>query len=402
MKRRPLLALAAAAVPFGASTLARSQPAPLKIGVLTDLSSVASDNTGRGSVVAAQMAIAEAGGSVAGRPITLLSADHQNKVDVGATIARQWVDEGVHAIVDVPNSAVALAVQDITRQAGRMLLMSAAGSSELTGRQCSPTGVQWTYDTYALGHATGRAVVEQGGDTWFFLAADYAFGQALQSDASDAVAQAGGKVLGGVKSPLGTTDYSSFLLQAQSSGAKIIGLATAGSDTVAALKQFGEFGLRERGQSLAGLLVGLAEVKSVGLEATQGLLLTEAFYWDLNDATRAFGKSFFAQLKRMPTHYHAGVNSVVSHYLKAVQATGGPDDALAVAAAMRHLPINDFFARDGVLREDGRMVHDMYLFRVKRPDQSRGEWDLSDLVATVPGQQAFRPMAAGGCPHARL
>jgi branched-chain amino acid transport system substrate-binding protein len=369
------------------------------IGVLTDMSGVGADNTGRGSVVAAELAIAQFGGRVLGKPIRLLSADHQNKADIGAAIARQWIDqENVAAIVDVPNSSVGFAVQALTRQSGRVFLMSSTGSSDFTGPACSPTGVQWTYDTYALAHATGDAVVRQGGKSWFFITADYAFGQALERDASRAVIEAGGTVVGGVRSPLGTSDFASFLVQAQASKAQIVALATVGTDTATALKQFSEFGMRTGGQSLAGLLTGLNEIRAVGLEATQGMMLTEAFYWDLSDATRAFSRTFFARVERMPSQYQAGVYSVVLHYLKAMQQAGTSDGA-AVVAAMRALPVDDFFATHGRLREDGRMVHDMYLFKVKSPGASTGPWDLYDLVATIPGDQAFRPLKDGGCPY---
>jgi branched-chain amino acid transport system substrate-binding protein len=368
------------------------------IGVLTDMSGVGVDNTGKGSVVAAELAIADFGGKVLGKPIRLLSADHQNKADLGASIARQWIDQdNAAAIVDVPNSSVGFAVQELTRKTGRVFLMSSTGSSDFTGPACSPTGVQWAYDTYALAHATGDAVVRQGGKTWFFITADYAFGHALERDAARAVTAAGGTVVGSVRSPLNTADFASFLVQAQASKAQVVALATSGTDTVTAIKQFAEFGMRKNGQALAGLLTGVNEIRSVGLEATQGMMLTEAFYWDLSDATRAFSKTFFARVERMPSQYQAGVYSVVLHYLKAMQAAGTQDGA-KVVAAMRALPVNDFFATNGRLREDGRMVHDMYLFRVKSPTASKGPWDVYDLVATIPGDQAFRPMSEGGCP----
>jgi branched-chain amino acid transport system substrate-binding protein len=400
--RSPAIRLAATALALFAvaPSGARAQPAgdAVVIGVLTDMSGVGVDNTGKGSVAAAELAIEDVGRTVLGKPIRLLSADHQNKADLGATIARQWIDqENAGAIVDVPNSSVGFAVQELTRKTGRVFLMSSTGSSDFTGPACSPTGVQWTYDTYALANATGRAVVGQGGKSWFFITADYAFGHALERDASRAVIEAGGTVVGGVRSPLGSTDFASFLVQAQASKAQIVALATSGTDTVTVLKQFSEFGMRAAGQKLAGLLTGLNEVRSVGLEATQGMLLTEAFYWDRTDATRAFSKRFFERANRMPSQYQAGVYSVVLHYLKAMQQAGSQDGA-KVVAAMRALPVNDFFATNGRLREDGRMVHDMYLFKVKSPGESKGTWDLYDLAATIPGDQAFRPLKDGGCP----
>ncbi len=403
MRRRASLILAATLIVAAGAAPARAQATadPVVIGVLTDMSGVGVDNTGKGSVAAAELAIADAGGTALGKPVRLLSADHQNKPDLGASITRRWLDEDrAAAIVDVPNSSVAFAVQELTKNAGRVFLMSSTGSSDFTGPACSPTGVQWTYDTYALANGTGSAIVRQGGKSWFFITADYAFGHALERDASSAVQRAGGTIAGGVRAPLGTPDFASFLVQAKASKAQIVALATAGTDTVTVLKQFAEFGLRAGGQNLAGLLTGLNEVRAVGLEATQGMMLTEAFYWDLSDATRAFSKRFFERVGRMPSQYQAGVYSVVLHYLRAVQAAGSAD-GLTVVAKMRELPINDFFAANGKLREDGRMVHDMYLLKVKSPRESKGAWDLYDLAATIPGEQAFRPLTEGGCPHVR-
>ncbi|HET7594282.1 MAG TPA: ABC transporter substrate-binding protein [Stellaceae bacterium] len=370
----------------------------VKLGVLNDMSSLYSDATGKGSLVAAQMAVQDFGGKVLGKPIEVVAADHQNKPDIGANIARQWYDqEQVDAIVDVPTSSVALAIQQISKDKDRVFLMSGPGSSDLTGPACSPTGVHWTYDTYALSHVAGKAMVERGEDTWFFITADYAFGHALERDASDVVKASGGKVLGSVRHPLNTQDFSSFLLQAQASGAKVIGLANAGGDTQTAIKQAAEFGLQKGGQKLLALLVQITDTHSLGLQTAQGMILTDGFYWDHDDGARKFSKRFFAQMQHMPTMIHAGVYSEVTHYLKAVQAAG-TDEAKAVVAKMRALPIDDFFAHNGKLREDGRMVHDMYLMQVKTPAESKSEWDVYKILATVPGDQAYRPLDQGGCP----
>jgi branched-chain amino acid transport system substrate-binding protein len=370
----------------------------IRIGVLNDMSSIYADNTGRGSVIAAEMAVKDFGGKAAGKPVELVSADHQNKPDIGANIARQWFDtDKVDAIVDVPTSSVALAVQEIAKQKNRVLMISGGGTSDLTGPACSPTGIHWTYDTYALSHVAGQAVVKRGDDTWFFITADYAFGHALERDASEEVKRDGGKVLGTVRHPLASTDFSSFLLQAQSSGAKVIALANAGGDTVTSIKQAVEFGIPAGGQKMLALLINIDDVHSLGLNTAQNMLLTTAFYWDMNDETRAFAKRFFEQDKLMPTMFQAGVYSAITHYLKAIDAAR-TDEAKAVVAKMREMPVNDFFAKNGRIREDGRMVHDMYLMQAKKPAESKGEWDLYKLLATVPGDQAFRPITDGGCP----
>jgi branched-chain amino acid transport system substrate-binding protein len=371
----------------------------LRIGIITDMSGQYSEGNGTGSVLAAQMAVDDFGGKVLGRKIEIVSADHQNKPDVAATIVREWLDtKGVDVVAEGVNSAVALAIQAVTKDRGKIFLISGAGSSDLTGKSCSPTSVQWTYDTYASSNATAKAVTARGGDSWFFLTADYAFGHALERDAERAVKAAGGKVLGSVRHPFGNPDFSSFLLQAQASPAKVLALANAGSDFANAAKQANEFGLPQSGKTLVGLQVTLTDVAALGLEPVQGALFTDSFYWDLDDETRAFSKRFFASHKAMPTAYQAGVNSAIGHYLKAVQAAN-TDDAKAVLAKMREMPVNDFFAHGGKLREDGRMVHDMYLMRFKRPAQSTGKWDLYELVTTVPGDQAFRPLNEGGCPY---
>ncbi|HXZ02467.1 MAG TPA: ABC transporter substrate-binding protein [Stellaceae bacterium] len=370
----------------------------VKIGVLSDMSSLYSDGTGKGSLPAAQMAIADFGGTVLGKPIELISADHQNKPDVGASIARQWYDQDkVDVIVDVPTSSVALAVQQIAKEKNRVLLISGGGTSDLTGPACSPVGVHWSYDTYGQAHVAGKAMVERGDDTWFFITADYAFGHALERDTADVVKASGGRVLGSVNVPLNTPDFSSFLLQAQASGAKVVALANAGGDTQTAIKQAAEFGLQRSGQKLLALLIQITDMHSIGLETAQGMILAEAFYWDRDDEARAFSKRFYDKTHFMPTTIQAGVYSVVMHYLKAVKAAG-TDEAKAVVAKMRALPIDDFFAKNGRLRPDGRMVHDMYLMQVKTPAESKGEWDLYKILATVPGEQAFRPMNQGNCP----
>ncbi len=371
----------------------------VKIGVLTDMSSLYADNSGPGSVAAAQMAVADFGGSVLGKKIEVLSADNLNKADVGASITREWIDrDGVDVVVDVPNSAVALAVQEITRAKNKMFLATGTASSRLTADVCSPTTVHWTYDTYALAHGTGQAVVQQGGDSWFFIAADFAVGTALQNDTEAVIKAAGGKTLGSVRHPINAPDFSSYLLQAQASKAKIIGLATAGGDMINLVKQSAEFGITKSGeQKLAGLLVFIADVHSLGLQAAQGLMLTAAFYWDMNDETRAWAKKFATRYAKVPTMIHAGTYGAVTHYLKAVQAAGS-DDGDKVAAKMKEMRVNDFMTKNGVIRADGRLVRDMYLFQVKSPAESKGQFDYYKLVATIPGDKAFRPLEAGGCP----
>jgi branched-chain amino acid transport system substrate-binding protein len=397
--RLPLAAASCvAALLAAASANAQISDDVVKIGVLTDMSSLYSDATGEGSVIAAQMAAADFGGKVKGKPIEVIFADHQNKPDVGSNIARAWYDtEKVDTIVDVPTSSIALAVQKITQEKDKVFLMSGPGSSDLTGPACSPNGIHWTYDTYALSHVAGKAMVERGENSWFFITADYAFGHALERDASAVVTASGGKVLGAVRAPLNTADFSSFLLQAQASKAKVIGLANAGGDTQNAIKQAAEFGLQQSGQKLLALLFQITDTHSIGLAAAQGMILTEGFYWDLNDETRAFSKRYLAKAGHMPTMIQAGVYSAVTNYLKAIDATGS-DAAKTVIAKMKATPINDFFARNGRIREDGRMVHDMYLVQVKTPAESKGEWDVYKILATIPGDQAYRPLAEGGCP----
>jgi len=388
----PILAAAAGAQP------ARISDDVVRIGVLNDMSGLYSDGTGKGSLTAARMAAADFGGAVRGKPIDVIGGDHQNKPDIGASIARTWYDTNkVDVIVDVPTSSVALAVQQITREKNRVFLVSGGGTSDLTGSACSPNGIHWTYDTYALSSVAGKAMVARGEDAWFFITADYAFGQALERDAANVVKAGGGKVLGAVHAPLNTQDFSSFLLQAQASKATVVALANAGGDTQNAIKQAYEFGLQRQGQTLLALLLNITDAHSLGIEAAQGMITTEGFYWDMNDATRAFSKRFFEKEGHMPTMIQAGVYSAVMHYLKAIDATA-TDEAGAVIAQMKATPINDFFATNGHIREDGRMVHDMYLVQVKSPRESKNEWDLYKILATVPGDDAYRPLAEGGCP----
>jgi branched-chain amino acid transport system substrate-binding protein len=372
----------------------------VKIGVLNDQSGTYADLGGQGAVVAAQMAADDFGGTVLGKNIEIVFADHQNKPDIASNIVNQWIDtENVDVVADVPTSSVALAVQEITKNKNRIFLISGAASSDLTGKACSPTGIHYTYDTYSLAKGTGGALVQDGGDSWFFITADYAFGHALERDTGDAVKGAGGKVLGAVRHPFPANDFSSFLLQAQASGAKVVGLANAGADTTNAIKQAQEFGLVAGGQRLAGLLVFLTDVHSLGLKTAQGLVITTAFYWDKDDETRAWSKKFAEKHNgSMPTMVQAGVYSSVLHYLKAVDAAK-TDEAKAVAAKMKEMPINDFFAKNGKIREDGRMVHDMMLVQVKTPEESKGPYDYYKILRTIPGDEAFRPMTAdAGCP----
>jgi branched-chain amino acid transport system substrate-binding protein len=388
------VALAVLVNPVSAQTISDDV---VKIGVLTDMSSLYADATGKGSVAAVQMAVADYGGKVKGKPVEVVYADHQNKPDVGISIARNWYDnEKVDAIFDVPTSSVALPISALTREKNKININSGGGSSDLTGPACSPNTVHWTYDTYALSNVAGKAMVKAGEDTWFFVTADYAFGQALERDAANVVTSNGGKVLGDVRHPLNTSDFSSFLLQAQASNAKVIGLANAGGDTTNALKQASEFGIMP-GQKMIALLMEITDVHSLGVKATQGLIVTDAFYWDRDDESRAFSKRFYEKVGHMPSMIQAGLYSATMHYLKAIEAIG-TDEAPKVMEQMRKMPVNDFFAKNGKIRIDGRMVHDMYLFEVKKPEESKGEWDLYKLIATVPGDEAFRPLDKGGCP----
>jgi branched-chain amino acid transport system substrate-binding protein len=370
----------------------------IKIGVLSDMSGLYADIGGPGSVEAARMAIADFGGGVNGKKVELISADHQNKPDVGSAIATRWFgSDGLDAIVDVPNSSVALAVQEVARTTNKVLLISGAAASDLTGKACSPTSVHWTYDTLALANGTGAAIVKAGGDTWFFITADYAFGHNLERDTSRVVEEYGGMVLGSVLAPLGTADFSSYLLQAQNSRAKVIGLANAGGDTINSIKQAGEFGILEGGQKLAGLLVFFSDIHSLGLQATHGLLMTSAFYWDQNDQTRAWSKRFMDKIKREPTMVQAGVYGAIMHYLAAIKATGS-DDGLTVVKQMKATPVNDFMTKNGKIREDGTLVRDMYLFEVKKPSESNAPWDYYKQIAVIPGEEAFKLPGPNQCP----
>jgi branched-chain amino acid transport system substrate-binding protein len=395
-------ALVAAAIAGALSvTAAQAQVSDnvIKIGVLSDMSSLYTDLAGAGSVVAARMAVEDSGIEKRGYKVEVISADHQNKPDVGSAIARQWYDtDKVDVIVDVPNSGVALAVNQITKDKGKAFLVSGAATSDLTGKACSPNTIHWTYDTWMLANGTGSAIVKTGGDTWFFLTADYAFGQALERDTEAVVIKNGGKVLGKVRHPLNTQDFSSFLLQAQSSKAKIIGLANAGGDTTNSIKQAAEFGIVKGGQNLAGLLVFLTDIHALGLPTAQGLILTNTFYWDQNDQTRAFAKRFAEKDKGIhPTMVHAGVYSSVLHYLKAVEALK-TDDGTKVVAKMKETPTDDPLFGKGTIRADGRKIHPAYLVEVKKPSESKGAWDYYKVRATIPADQAFRPLNAGECP----
>jgi branched-chain amino acid transport system substrate-binding protein len=372
----------------------------VKIGVLNDRSGLYADLAGEGSVVATQMAIEDYKAAEKGMKVEVISADHQNKPDVGSALARQWYDrDGVDIIVDVPTSSVALAINQITRERNKVFVDSAGGTSDLTGAACTPNTIHWTYDTWALGNGTGSALVKRGGNSWFFITADYAFGHSLERDTAEVVKKAGGKVVGAARHPLSTADFSSYLLQAQSSRAKVVGLANAGTDTVNSIKQAAEFGISQGGQTLAGLLIFINDVHALGLKSAQGLVLTEAFYWDQNDETRAFSKRFAEKFGgKMPTMAQAGTYSGVLHYLKAIDALKDTKDGAKIVAKMKEMPTDDPAFGKGTVRIDGRKIHPMYLFEVKKPEESKGPWDLYKLLATIPADQAFRPLNEGGCP----
>jgi branched-chain amino acid transport system substrate-binding protein len=399
MNRMLVIMLAAVLALASNSAEAQISDGVIKIGVLNDQSGTYADLAGPGSVVAARMAVEDFGAAAKGLKVEILSADHQNKPDVGSNIARQWYDvDKVDLILDVPTSSVVLAVNQIAREKNKALIVSTGATSDLTGKACSPNAIHWTYDTWALANGTGSAIVKTGGDTWFFLTADYAFGHALERDTEAVVLKNGGKVLGKVRHPFPTSDFSSFLLQAQASKAKIIGLANAGADTTNAIKQGAEFGIVKGGQQFAGLLVFLTDVHALGLEKAHGLVLTEAFYWDLNDKTRAWSKRFAERHKgAMPTMVQAGVYSATLHYLKAVEALKS-DDGPKVIAKMKEMPTDDPLFGKGVVRADGRKTHPMYLFEVKKPAESKGPWDYYKVRATIPADQAFRPIDQGECP----
>ncbi len=399
LMKRSLLALAIAGTFATGAAQAQMSNNTIKLGVLSDMSSLYTDLAGAGSIIAAKMAVEDSGIEKRGIKVEIVSADHQNKPDVGSAIARRWYDtENVDAIVDVPNSGVALAIAQITKDKNKVFLASGPGSSDLTGKACTPNTVHFTYDTWMLANGTGTAITKHGGSTWFFITADYAFGQALERDTTAAVLKSGGKVLGGVKVPINTQDFSSFLLQAQASKAKVIGLANAGGDTTNSIKQAAEFGIVKGGQSLAGLLVFLTDVHALGLQTAQGLTLTTTFYWDTNDKTRAFAKRFAAQDKGIhPTMVHAGVYASVLHYLKAVEALKSDADGAKVVAKMKEMPTDDPLFGKGSIRVDGRGIHPAYLVEVKKPSESKAEWDYYKVIATIPADEAFRPLKDGGC-----
>ena len=400
MKRKLISTLVGAALAVGAGAAsAQISDGMIKIGVMSDMSSLYADIGGPGSTLAAKMAVEDFGAAKKGMKVEVVSADHQNKADVGSSVARQWYDvDKVDAIFDVPNSAVALAINQLTREKGKAFIDSGAASSDLTGKACSPNTIHWTYDTWMLANGTGTAIVKTGGDSWYFLTSDYAFGHALERDTEAAVLKNGGKVLGKVRHPLNTQDFSSFLLQAQSSKAKVIGLANAGGDTINSVKQAAEFGIVKGGQSLAGMLVFLSDVHGLGLDKAQGLVFTETFYWDLNDQTRAWAKRFAAANNgKYPTMVHAGVYAGVLHYLKAIEAIK-TDDGTKVIEQMKKTPTDDPLFGKGTIRADGRKIHPAYLVEVKKPSESKGPYDYYKIRATIPAEQAFRPLAEGGCP----
>jgi len=398
MKARLLLQAAGLSMTLAGAVQAQVSDGVVKIGVLTDLSGTYSDLSGQGAVVATQMAIDDF--LAQDKPafkVELVYADHQNKGDIAANKAREWFErDNVDVVTDLVTTSTALAVMKIAKEKNRIVLVSGAGSTRITNEDCTDLAVHWAYDTYALAHGTAKAVVQQGGKSWFFLTADYAFGQSLEKDASDVVQANGGTVVGTVRHPFPGTDFSSFLLKAQTSGAQVIGLANAGTDTTNSIKQAVEFGITPK-QTLAGLLMFITDVHSLGLKTAQGMYLTEGFYWDVNEDTRAWSKRFFAKHKRMPTMAQAGDYSSALHYLKAVKAINS-DDAPKVMAQMKKTPVNDFFAKNGRIREDGRMVHDMYLFQVKKPSESTAPWDYYKVIATIPGEEAFQPLSASRCP----
>ena len=394
----PRSMFALALVAFASGAQAQISGGVVKIGVLSDMSSLYSDIGGGGSIVAARMAVEDYTKAHKGLKVEIVSADHLNKPDVGSSIARQWYDvDGVDVIVDVPTSSVALAINQVTKEKGKAFLVSGAASSDLTGKACSPNTIHWTYDTWMLANGTGTAIVKTGGDSWFFVTADYAFGLALERDTEAVVLKNGGKVLGRVRVPLNNQDFSSFLLQAQASKAKIIGLANAGGDTTNSIKQAAEFGIVKGGQNLAGLLVFLSDIHGLGLDKAQGLIFTETYYWDLNDATRAFAKRFAALNNgKYPTMVQAGVYSAILHYLKAVEA-GKTDDGTKTVAKMKEMPTDDPLFGKGHIRIDGRKIHPAYLVEVKKPSESKGPYDYYKIRATIPAGQAFRPLNEGGC-----
>jgi branched-chain amino acid transport system substrate-binding protein len=401
MKKSALLAAAATlalASAFAAQAQEKISDGVVKIGLIEDMASLYADITGIGAVTAAKMAAEDFGGKVLGKPIEVISADHQNKPDNASNIAREWFDtQHVDALMDVAASATALAAIEIAKGKNKIVFLNGPGAARITNEACTAVSVHYTYDNYALSHGTGGAMIKAGYDTWFFITADYAFGHDLEANTAAVVKADGGKVLGSVAVPINTSDFSSALLQAQSSKAKVVGLANAGGDTINSIKQAAEFGIVRAGQKMAGLLVFINDVNTLGLEAAQGMLLTDAFYWDRNDESRAWAQRYFQRMNKMPNMVQAGIYSATRHYLEAVEAAG-TDETSAVMAKMRAAPINDFFVKNGKIREDGRMVHDMYLYEVKKPSESTRQWDYYKFVATIPADQAFIPLSESKCP----
>jgi len=400
--KRPAVITTGAALLLACALAAQAQEkvseGVVKIGMLEDIASLYADITGVGAVTAAKMAVEDFGGKVLGKPIEVVAADHQNKPDIASATVREWFDiQHVNALMDVAASATALAAIEVAKTKNKIVVLNGPGATRITNEACTPISIHYTYDNYALSHGTGAATVKAGYDTWFFLTADYAFGHDLEQVTADMVRAGGGRVLGSVRVPINTLDFSSALLQAQASKAKVIGLANAGSDTSNSIKQAAEFGIARGGQKLAGLLVFINDINALGLEAAQGMLLTNAFYWDRNDESRAWSQRYFQRMSKMPNMTQAGIYSATTHYLKAVEAAG-TDETQAVMERMRSTPINDFFAKNGKIREDGRMVHDMYLYEVKKPAESNGTWDYYKLVATIPADQAFQPLSESKCP----
>jgi len=398
-KLTKILASVACTAAFGTGPAAAQVSADVvKIGVLTDMAGVTADITGKGSLVAAQMAVEEAGGSILGKPIEVIVGDHQHRTDLGASMARQWYDtDNVDVIVDVPNSSIALAVQRLADKAHRLVLISGAGTTQLTNEQCSPYGFHWTYDTYGMAHGTASAVVQEGKKKWFIIASDYAFGHSLQKDTTAVVEAGGGQVVGAVRHPINLMDFASYLLQAQASGAQVIAIANAGNDTVNAIKQAGEFGITQAGQSLAAMILMINDVHSLGLKAAQGTYLTTASYWDMNEESQEWSRRFKERVGAMPSMLQAGVYGSVVHYLKAVKAAG-TDDADAVAKAMREMPVNDVFTENATIREDGKVVRDLYLAKVKTPAESKYDWDYFEIVRKIPAESATIPLSQSTCP----
>ena len=401
MRRSAVIATGAAlllACAFAAQAQEKISDGVVKMGMLEDMSSIYADITGVGAVTAAKMAVEDFGGKVLGKPIEVIAADHLNKADIASAMAREWFNnQHVDALMDVAASATALAAIEVAKSNNKIVVLNGPGATRITNEACTPVSIHYTYDNYALAHGTGAAVVNAGYDTWFFLTADYAFGHDLEQITAAFVRAGGGRVLGSVRVPINTLDFSSALLQAQASKAKVVGLANAGADTTNSIKQAAEFGIVRGGQKLAGLLVFINDVNTLGLEAAQGMLLTNAFYWDRNEESRAWSRRYFQRMNKMPNMTQAGIYSATTHYLKAVQAAG-TDETQAVMEKMRSTPINDFFAKNGYIRADGRMVHDMYLYEVKKPAQSKEAWDYYTLVATIPAEQAFQPLSASKCP----